>query len=518
MSESVLIYNALCLPAPDIEALIQGRIIAAIPRKLLNPGQKFALYPLAYSANMLSIEQYYRANFLPIAQSVLTQLNGQGILLQPKQMSLLQNDEQLQLSLLSHETVSIKAWAKCERCQILDKTKDLDILSKLTIWKTEVLEVILQKQSHIFLAYLRVYHLPQLCEVAANPNIQEKLGKFVGLPNIDVSETTPVINDCTFAQRKRQLEKLESPLHPELEELQSAIASLAISQPAAKQLDDDIKVFLGWSSDKLIKQPDANLAWINDIAKLGDRSIELEEKKTNYQAGTDFENVVRDSLELLGFTIDYAHKGGAGGLDLFCSKPYPLFGECKAGRKIPNDTAVQLLNLGMLRRPDLFNQAAKLIIGPGEPTTQLQDAAKIQGMAIIKPETLQKLVKLQSNHRNSVDLFKLKEYLKAGQSDEELEKYIDQVYTDISLRSQIITAVKELSEQDNETSKPIHPSFTVTEIRVHYNATHNPRLNDEVVHDFLIELSSPLTGYLGRIKGSDWNSDRFYFLRDLLIN
>lgn len=82
----------------------------------------------------------------------------------------------------------------------------------------------------------------------------------------------------------------------------------------------------------------------------------------------------------------------------------------------------------------------------------------------------------------------------------------------------MITVVKELSEQDNESSKTTHQSFTVTEIRVHYNVTHNPRLNDEVAHDLLIELSSPLTGYLGRIKGSDWKSDRFYFLRDLPIN
>ncbi|MEH2214184.1 DUF1802 family protein [Nostoc sp.] len=464
MNQQFSIPTALCLPVPDIEALIQGQTIAALPRMFIRPGQRFALYPADSSA-------------------------------------------------------SIKAWAKCELCQILDETKPLEILSKLTIWTPKVLKEILQQQQYLFLAYLRVYQLPQLQEISVNPKIQEKLGKFVSLPNsLTVSEVNPVMTDRTFAQRKHQLENRQPPLYPELEELQSAIASLTISQPAAKQLDHDIKVFLGWSSDKLITQPDPNLAWINDIVKLGDRSIELEEKKSNYQAGTDFENVVRDSLELLGFTIDYTHKGGAGGLDLFCSKPYPLFGECKAGRKIPNDTAMQLLNLGMLRRPDLFNQAAKLIIGPGEPTTQLQDAAKIQGMAIIKPETLQKLVKLQSNHRNSVDLFKLKEYLKAGQSDEELEKYIDQVYTDISLRSQIITVPKELSEQDNETSKVTHPSFTVTEIRVHYNATHNPRLNDELVHDLLIELSSPLTGYLGRIKGSDWKSDRFYFLRDLLVN
>ncbi|MDZ8139943.1 MAG: DUF1802 family protein [Nostoc sp. DedQUE04] len=488
MSNLLLLNTALCLPSPDVEGLLQGRIIIALPRTFIQPGRSFALYPSATSINVLPDEKYYKSNLLTITQKVIPPI--------------------------SSETVWIQSWGKCELCQIVNHSESLKALSQLNIWTTKGLQEILLQRKHIFLAYLRVYLLSQPIEISVNPQSQ-----FIGLPDpLKVSVDLPVLNDRTFTQRKRQLEKLEPPLNPELEELQSAIASLAISQPAAKQLDEEIKVFLGWSSEKLIKQPDPNLAWIYDIAKLGDRSIELEEKKTNYQAGTDFENVVRDSLELLGFTIDYAHKGGAGGLDLFCSKPYPLFGECKAGRKIPNDTAVQLLNLGMLRRPDLFNQAAKLIIGPGEPTPQLQDAAKIQGMSIIKPETLQKLVKLQSNHCNSVDLFKLKEYLKAGQSDEEVEKYIDQVYTDISLRSQIITAVKELSEQDNETAKTIRPSFTVTEIRVHYNATHNPRLNDEVVHDLIIELSSPLTGYLGRIKGSDWKSDRFYFLRNLSIN
>ncbi|MEH2370233.1 DUF1802 family protein [Nostoc sp.] len=489
MSDSVVVLDqAICLPTPDVEALIEGRMIVALSRIFIECERQFALYPANASTLSLPIERYYDPKFLPIAKGAFTQCNSQSIL--------------------------IKAWAKCKLCQIPDTTEWLEAISCLSIWTRDGLQEILAKRHNLFLIYLRVYQLPQPIEVPANLSSQ-----FISLPYaLNNFEAKPILNDRTFVQRKHQLENRQPPLYPELEELQSAIASLTISQLAAKQLDDDIKVFLGWSSDKLITQPDPNLAWINDIAKLGDRSIEQDDKKTNYQAGTDFENVVRDSLELLGFTIDYAHKGGAGGLDLFCSKPYPLFGECKAGRKIPNDTAVQLLNLGMLRRPDLFNQAAKLIIGPGEPTTQLQDAAKIQGMAIIKPETLQKLVKLQSNHRNSVDLFKLKEYLKAGQSDEEVEKYIDQVYTEMSLRSQMITVVKELSEQDNETSKLTHPSFTVTEIRVHYNATHNPRLNDELVHDLLIELSSPLTGYLGRIKGSDWKSDRFYFLRDLPIN
>ncbi|WP_448267162.1 DUF1802 family protein [Nostoc sp. DSM 114159] len=519
MSELILIYNALCLPAADIEALIQGRIIVAMPRKLLNNGQRFALYPLDYSTNQLSIKQYYHPNFLPIAQSALTQLNSKGILLQPKQIRLLQNQEQLQLPLLPHKTVSIKAWAKCEGCQILDKTKNLDILSQLTIWKPEAFEAILQKQPHIFLAYLRVYNLPEFCEVAANPNIEEKLGKFVGLPNIGASDAIPVLNDRTFAQRKHQLEKLEPPLHPKLEELQSAIASLTISQPAAKQLDDDIKVFLGWSSDKLIKQPNANLAWINDIAKLGDRSIEQDEKKSNYQAGTDFENIARQSLEFLGFKVESAFKGGAGGLDLYCSKPYAIVCECKAGKLIPSRTVEELLKLGgmHLGKTQVLT-SAKLVIGPGNPSTDTLKAAKEWEVSIINAMTLQKLVELKAKYPGAINLVELQQYLEPGQIDYKIDEYIDKAEREIKLRSQIITAAKELSEQDNETSKATHPSFTVTEIRVHYNATHNPRLNDEVVHDLLIELSSPLTGYLGRIKGSSGNSDRFYFLRDLLIN
>ncbi|MDF5735527.1 MULTISPECIES: DUF1802 family protein [unclassified Nostoc] len=361
MSESILIYNALCLPAPDIEALIQGRMIAAMPRKLLNNGQKFAFYPLDYLTNQLSIEQYYHPNFLATAQSALTQLNSQDILLQPKQISLLQNEEQLQLPLLSHKTVSIKAWARCEHCQILDKTKPLDILSKLTIWTPEAFEAILQKQPHIFLAYLRVYNVPEFCEVAAHPNIEEKLGKFVGLANIGVSEANPVLNDRTFAQRKRQLEKLEPSLHPELEKLQSAIASLRISQPAAKQLDDDIKAFLGWSSNQPTNPLDLDLPWIQKIAEVG-----------NSSDGHTFEKLVRRGLLKLGFTgsgLNPDATGGAGGMDFYAEQPYPIVGECKATKteKVTDGTPAQLLKIGMnhLRKVQ-YENSIKLIVAAGE--------------------------------------------------------------------------------------------------------------------------------------------------------
>lgn len=483
MSKLLLIDNALRLPAPDVEALIQGRMIAAMPRKFLEQGKQFALYPADVSNNLLPYEQYYRSSFLPIAQTILANLGT--------------------------ETVLIKAWARCELCQMPDDPDSLEALSRLTVWKTEALQQTLAQQQHIFLAYLRVYQLPHPIEVPVQPKRQ-----FVPLPHsLTVTEASPVLSDRAFAQRRYQLEKREPPLHPELEKLQSATAQL--DNPAIQQLDYEIRKLLGWTTDTPPQLADSETSWINTIATLGNRSKEQDHEKSNYQAGTDFENIVRDSLEFLGFTIDYVHKGGAGGLDLFCSKPYPLVGECKAGKSIPNTTAVQLLNLGTLRlkSQEQFSKSAKLIIGPGKPTEQLEDAAKIQGMAIINPETLEKLVKLQSKYRGSVDLFKLKDYLKPGLADDEVEKYIAQVEREIRLRSHLIQLVKNYLENTGLAHAGVDALHGA------YFGSKPPQVVKlEEMHEILIELSSPLTGYLGRIKGIDWTSDRFYFLRDLPIS
>ena len=483
MNPQVSISTALCLPVPDIAALIQGRIIAALPRMFLRPGQQFALYPSNILNIPLSVKQYYQSNFVPIAQANLNQN--------------------------TLEKISIQGWAKCEQCQIIDDTKSLAALSQLTIWTATALEKILQQQQHIFLAYLRVYKLPQPHEVTGNPQINHKVGKFVSLP-LTMINYTPVVSDRIFAQRQQQLQNLESPLHPELEELQSQLATL--THPAAKQLNDDIKVFLGWGSKNTIQSLDSKFAWINDIAALGNRSKEKDEGKTNYQAGTDFENIVRQSLDFLGWNVDYFHKGGAGGVDAFCSSPYPLVIECKAGKKIPNTTAVQLLNLGTLRlkSQELFQQSAKLIIGPGKPTNQLQEAAIMHKIAIIKPESLEELVKLQNTYPGSINLFELKEYLQPGSSDESVEKYVKKVTENIKLRSHIINTVKNYIQNANKKSagvQALHGAYV----------TSNPPqpLNINEMYEMLIELSSPLTGYLGRDKGDNMNSDGFYFLRDL---
>ncbi|MEG4576171.1 DUF1802 family protein [Microcoleus sp. N3A4] len=485
MSYSVFVDTALQLPAPDVEALIEGRVIAAMPRIFIEPGRSFALYSANISSNLLPHEQYYRSSFLPIAKTSFSQLTS--------------------------ETILIKAWAKCEFCQILNDPESLEAVSQLTVWTTEALQQTLQQRRYIFLAHLRVYLLPQPLEMPVHPS-----ANFVSLPkSLNVTDATPVLSESIFAKRRQKLENLEPPEHPELEELQSALVHLSTTNPKAKQLDAEIKIFLGWSSDKPVKPIKRDLAWINTIAALGNRTKELDTNKSNYQAGTDFEIVVRDSLEFLGFTIDYAHKGGAGGLDLLCSKPYPLVGECKAGKKIPNDTAVQLLNLGTLRLKDqeTLAKATKLIIGPGFPTTQLMDAAKVHGMAIMNPETLEKLVKLQSNYPNSVDLFKLKEYLKPGQSDDRVAKYIEQVEQEIKVRSHVLSILKKYHEISGS------ERASVDALSGAYSMSNPPKkLSREELHEMLVELSSPLTGYAGRIKGEHLGRDRFYFLRDLPLD
>lgn len=493
---SIQIINGIQLPAFDVELLALGKLIAVPfiqPRK---ESQVFWLYPSQQLPFGLSAEQYYQPEYLTNAKEALL-----------KSATL---------------PIQIKAWGRCEyHWRINPENKHLlPQIAQSTVWNLSALEHIFDQHQVLKLLLLKVYRLSQPCLV----NVSTEVGTFYWPQSEDrmtmgSESDTPVVSKASFNRRKALLLAGEAYPHTDLEALQFQVEQISSDNRAAKKLKYDIRQFLGWNSDESTKQPHPDLTWINTITELGDRSKE-NEGTSNYQAGTDFEIVVRKSLEFLGFTVDYFHKGGAGGVDVFCSQPYPLVGECKAGRKIPNPTAVQLLNLGTLRlkSKELFQQAAKLIIGPVEPTTQLNDAAIIQGMAIINPETLEKLVKLQSKYPNSVDLFKLKDYLKPGQSDDEVEKYIAQVEKEIKLRSYIVQLVKNHLETTGE------QNVGVNSLHIAYLYSHPPQsLKLEEMQKILIELSSPLTGYLGRGKGNDGSdsealllkADRFYFLRDL---
>jgi hypothetical protein len=258
-------------------------------------------------------------------------------------------------------------------------------------------------------------------------------------------------------------------------------------------------------------EPKDNFDWIKSISILGACSIEQDQGKSNYQAGTDFENIAKKGLEFLGFTVDYSHKGGSGGLDLFCSKPYPLTGECKAGKSIPNHTVEELIRLGgtHLGVEGFINLSAKLVVGAGNPTNPMLDAAHQWKVSIIKAITLQKLVELKFKYDGAINLFEFKKYLQAGQIDDKIDEYIQKIEDDIKLRSYIVQTVKELQDADSEHPSPI-------EIRTHYNAKkQGSNLSLDSTKEMLIELSSPLAGYLGRVEENGKKCDRFYYLRDL---
>ncbi|KAF3888962.1 MULTISPECIES: DUF1802 family protein [Nostocales] len=485
------IINGIQLPAFDVEMLSLGKLIVVPFVQFQKEGRAFWLYPSQNLPLNLSLEEYYQPEYLNRAKSVFAKYKTHPF--------------------------HIQAWARCEQHWRINSEQKhfLSKIARATVWNLNALELMFDQYQVIKMLILRVYRLSTPCII----NSPTDPGAFFWPKPEDSITTvcesnTPVLYKTSFNKRKALLVVGKDYEYTSLEIFQFQCEEILDKNPEVQQLNYDIKQILGWTSEPPSRILNTNLNWINDIAALGDRSKEHDEGRSNYQAGTDFENIVRKSLEFLGFTVDYFHKGGAGGVDVFCSKPYPLVGECKAGKKIPNPTAVQLLNLGTLRlkSPELFKQSAKLIIGPGEPTTQLKDAAIIHGMAIINPKTLEQLVKLHSNYPGSVDLFKLKEHLKPGSADDEIEKYIQLVYKTIKLRSHLVQLVKKHQENTGDNNVEVATLFGA------YGYSNPPQsITREEMHEILLELSSPLTGYLGRIKGSDWKSDRFYFLRDLPI-
>ena len=461
MSNLVPISTALCLPVSDIEPLIQGSTIAAIPCQFVYFGNTFALYPVP-----------------------------------------------------SIETVSIEAWARCEKCRGLESEK-LEALSRSSPWESATLQERLQIQGNLFLLHLRVYRLAEPIQLPTDLSSYDKIGKFIGLPTFGVTEALPVLDDRVFARRCYELEQLLPSRYTGLEKLLPALVELPTT-PAAQTLERDVRVLLGWSALSCQPQPNPDREWIDDITALGNRSKEEDKGKSNYQAGTDFENILRRALEFLGFTIDAAYKGGAGGLDLFCSKPYPLVGECKAGKKIPSGTTEELLKLGgMHLGTEQFLDSAKLIVGPGNPTKDVLKAAEKWKVSIINPMSLQKLVELQANYPGSVNLVELRQYLDWGQIDRRVGEYIENVKEEIRLRSHVIRIIRNYLESQTSLESRKNSIDINTLFGLYCGSNPRKILQLQELHDILIELSSPVAGYLGRQKDVQGN-DCFYFLRELV--
>jgi hypothetical protein len=259
------------------------------------------------------------------------------------------------------------------------------------------------------------------------------------------------------------------------------------------------------------------LGWIETIAKTG-----------NDGDGNKFEKLVRKSFVFLGFNNNDYHQnlkhpklkdclnpekvGGAGGLDIFCEFPYFLVGECKAttSKSVPVTTPAQLIYLGKKHLQNDYDKCIKVIIAAGRLTSDAALTAKNNHINIMRPEILEKIIVLKAQYPGSVDLFELKKCLENEPFGEDMNnkllKFINKIEDEIKLRSEIVQLVKK------------HDKQIIIFLLGVYSAL-NPLkpLTERELYNILIELSSPLAGYLGREKCNDnnWKNDRFYFLRDL---
>jgi hypothetical protein len=381
-------------------------------------------------------------------------------------------------------------------------------LAKLLNMTLEELQANLNTSDTFLLMYFRAYRFEPQIKVFTSNQIN-----FLPLPQVtEINNPVSLFSDHLFQKRKQEIKSRQPYEHSKLENLQISLNQLSVTNPLAQILNQQIQMFLGYPDTKPANPNNQDLSWVSTISTLGDRSIEKDEGKSSYQAGTDFENIVKDSLAFLGFTIDEAYKGGAGGLDLFCSKPYPLTGECKAGKSIPNRTVEELIRLGgtHLSVEGFINLSAKLVICAGNPTNPMLDAAYQWQVSIIKAMTLQKLVELKAKYNGAINLFELKEYLQAGQIDDKIHEYIQKVESEIKLRAHIVEIIKNFLQNNALPNVDINVIFGI------YGSSNSPqKLSLEELRDLLIELSSPLAGYLGRVERDGKRCDQFYYLRDL---
>ncbi|MEA5472497.1 DUF1802 family protein, partial [Spirulina sp. 06S082] len=391
---------ALYLPAPDIEALFQNETIVAMSRMSLRPGREFALYPVNIKLDCTP-EEYYHSDFVETAKKILEKPTP--------------------------ETIAVKLWAKCEKCETIRNHEKLEILSQLTIWKKAILEENLDNFSYLFFAYLRVYRLPEAIAISPTPDAEEELGKIAGLSQpIAIAQSHPVFSDEEFSQQCKQLEnrQIPQPKKPKvknidslLDELQKELTNPPTKKPKTitqtpKPTDprpSDSKPIV--SSDDRISSPsppiippenklkldENNLEWIDKIAEIG-----------NSSNGHEFERLVRKSLVFLGFrnsnensqaSLDPETTGGPGGLDFYAEEPYPIVGECKASKtdKVPSKTAGQLIELGYkVLAKQRYESSLKIIFAAGELTSHTEQTTLNHKMNVIRPETLERLVKLNA--------------------------------------------------------------------------------------------------------------------------
>ncbi len=476
MNESSRLSLAIALPSMDIQALIQGVTLAALLDQSEPAGRSFLLYPVETES---SAQAYHPQ--LTIAQPPNPPSSSQ---------------------------VWIEAWAKCERCQTISQTSEVEALAHCTIWTASELIERKQNRSYLFVAYLQVYKLTEKVAVEAIANITEKMGKRIPMKqSVNIQSSTPVLSPEQFTQQFQDLQSRQPAHHPEPQPYPEPIIQ---PSPIAKPIE------LEPPSDPIPPEPEPIITplvspsinldydqWIEQIATIG-----------NSSQGHDFERLIRKAFIFLGFentlnhskaSLDPDATGGPGGLDFYANQPYPIVGECKATKtdKVSDGTPAQLIKLGHKILQDHYDDCVKMIVAAGELTEDANQTALGNRLNVIRPETIQNLTQLKKHYPGSINLFALKECLErepfGEQADQKLRTYLDQVIHALQVRSDLVQLIKQ-----------IHGDLQF--LRGRFYGTH--RLEDLEMYHILIELASPLTGYISWHKTHEWKTDSFYFLRD----
>ncbi|MEL7143022.1 MAG: DUF1802 family protein [Cyanobacteria bacterium J06643_4] len=504
----------LCVPALDIMALLQGRMIVAISQTLRNPLQ-FLLCPVQTPESSAQLAEHYRPSFLRGLPPTR---------LKPKS-----------------DVMTVQAWAQFGTCRIYHRSHDLELLSQLTVWTPGHLRELLKMQQKLFLMSLQVYRFDQPVHLPIRPVGSERVGQYIQLPTpLSNRESLGVINSTAFIERQQQLFDLSPPLHPELEALQSELVTVRESGFGGMSLDRDLRYFLGWSRFEETRLYDSDLVWVRTLAQLGrsDDGVRFAQVANQSLDKLGFRHVYDDALSGLEHRLTIQSDSSSAGLlaseedvktprlDIYCDAPYRLIGACSVSYADMGSPAVidRLIQLGhaYLDLPD-FAQAVKVIFTAQPLTDSAENAAIKNGVNVMRPETLQRLTELQAQHPGSIDLIKLKPCLRSApfgeEADVKVNQFIDDILQQLKIRASLILAVKDCLKNTGEESVGTDAVFFL------YSASAEqlglPQLTRLEVQETLIEMSSPLAGYLGRVEDPDAlanrRSHRYYFLRELHI-
>jgi len=491
MSISAL-STALCLPALDIEALLQGRTIAAISDTFRNPS-KFLLFPVDLPLGIGQLENRYQTQFLGSFKATYTAIDAP-------------------------DALTVYAWAKCKTCRIFGERDNLAALSALTVWTPDYLHELVQERHKIFVLFLQVHRFVDPLKLMMPRLEHSQANTYVQVPGTWSDQgAMALLDDETFAIRQKQLIKLAPPLHLELQALQKELVFEREYSLGAMALDRDIRYLLGWSRAEETQLYDSDLSWIQQVATSGSSTDAVE-----------FTELVRRCLVKLGFDcLELAQdnqqpydQANVNDCCLYCNAPYAFITECKASKQdsISNSVAESLLqpeNAPLTQNP--FASAVKAIFAAEPLTEYAQHIAKREQINVIHPETLQKLTEMKARYPGAIDLLKLKACLQSAPYGEAADAKVSQFITDtllqIKVRAAVVQAVKICTERTGQENIAVD---MVCSTYATFSQIGLPRLSMGDVQDILVELSSPVAGYLGRDRAPNGRA-LFYFLRELNV-